>query len=354
MARGHSSCCGIRERNPVNGCCWDNSPTDHGNKAIATSLQTERLRPDAAGIARAAELLRTGALVAFGTETVYGLGADATNGRAVAEIYRVKGRPAFNPLIVHVADQAAANQLIDVPKALIPLTTFWPGPLTLVAPRRPSAPIADIVQAGLPTLAVRVPRNAAARDLLRHFGRPVAAPSANVSGRISPSTADHVLADLDWQIAAVLDTGPCDVGLESTIVGVGDAGPALLRPGGIAAEDLEAAIGQPLNAPAPSADISAPGQLASHYAPDVALVMDVRSPTDATIHIGFGDETGSLNLSPGGDLVEAAANLFALLHRANVAARAAGKTISVSPVPTTGLGIAINDRLRRAAAPRGS
>ncbi len=317
--------------------------------------ETERLAPDAPGIARAAALLAGGGLVAFPTETVYGLGADARNGRAVAAIFEAKGRPRFNPLIVHVASAEAAAALIDLPEAGRRLAAaFWPGPLTLVAPIRAGAGIADLVTAGLPTLAVRVPEHKLALALLRAFGGPVAGPSANPSGTVSPTTAGHVLDGLDGRIAAVLDGGACPVGIESTIIGLAPDAPALLRPGGLPAETIEAALGRPLAAA--GAGITAPGQLASHYAPAARLRLDAAAPRPGELWLGFGPDAGAgsgagLNLSPTGDLHEAAANLFAHL-RALDARAAPGQAVAVAPVPRTGLGRAINDRLARAAAPR--
>jgi L-threonylcarbamoyladenylate synthase len=317
--------------------------------------KTERLAPNERGIARAAALLADGALVAFPTETVYGLGADATDARAVAAIFEAKGRPRFNPLIVHVASREAAERLVELPEAGRRLAAaFWPGPLTLVAARRADAGIADLATAGLPTLAVRVPAHPLALALLRAVGRPIAAPSANPSGRISPTTAGHVLDGLGGRIAAVLDGGPCEVGLESTIIGLSGEAPALLRPGGLPAEAAEAALGQPLQAP--SGGISAPGQLASHYAPRAGLRLDAAAPREGELWLGFGPSRAvgggaALNLSPTGDLHEAAANLFG--HLRTLDARAApGQVIAVAPVPLRGLGRAINDRLARAAAPR--
>ena len=311
---------------------------------------------DAAGIARAAELLRAGELVAFPTETVYGLGADARNGQAVARIFEAKSRPRFNPLIVHVASAEAAARLVDLPEAGQRLASaFWPGPLTLVAPRRADAEIAELVSAGLPTLAVRVPEHEVAQALLRRFGGPVAAPSANPSGRVSPTTADHVLEGLGDRIAAVLDGGPCSVGLESTIIGLdtGAGGTAtLLRPGGLPVEAIEAALGAGLGVLPPVGGISSPGQLASHYAPSAPLRLAVTSPAAGELWLGFGQSPGAdLNLSPSGDLREAAANLFDHLRRLD---RMTGgrRGIAVAPIPQTGLGLAINDRLARAAAPR--
>ena len=312
--------------------------------------QTETLSPDAAGIARAAQRLGQGALVAFPTETVYGLGADARNSLAVARIFEAKGRPRFNPLIVHVASAAKAQDYVqwsDQAQALA--TAFWPGPLTLVLPIRPDAGLSDLVTADLPSLAIRVPAHPLARQLLTAFGGPVAAPSANPSGRISPTTAAHVIAGLNGRIEAVLDGGPCPVGLESTILGLTGT-PTLLRHGGLPAEDIEALLGNPLTQDTTPGKLTAPGQMASHYAPAAAMRLNATStaaPDEALL--GFGPMDCTLNLSPTGSLTEAAANLFPHLHALD--ARGA-TTIAVAPIPETGLGRAINDRLRRAAAPR--
>ena len=308
------------------------------------------LAPDTDGLARAAALLKDGALVAFPTETVYGLGADARNGEAVAGIYAAKGRPSFNPLIVHVSDLAAAEALVTFDAAARALAqAFWPGPLTLVLPLRPGAGISSLVTAGLGTLAVRVPSHPAAHALLETFGGPVAAPSANPSGRISPTTAAHVRAGLGDRIAAVLDDGPCTVGLESTIVGFAPD-PVLLRAGGIPLEPLEACLGQPLLHPtdAPSQP-TAPGQLASHYAPRGTVRLNVADPEPGETYLGFGDHDAPLSLSRSGDLTEAAARLFDCLHQLD---EEGASRIAVAPIPEHGLGRAINDRLRRAAAPR--
>ena len=314
----------------------------HGPRA------TETLQADGAGHARAAAILRAGGLVALPTETVYGLGADATNGRAVARIFAAKDRPRFNPLIVHVASAEAARRLVDWPQAADRLArAFWPGPLTLVLPLRPGTGLSPLVTAGLPSLAVRVPAHPVARELLRVFGGPVAAPSANPSGRISPTTAAHVVAGLSGRVAAVLDGGACGVGVESTIVGLTEA-PTLLRPGGLPAEAIEQALGAPLAANAAGATLSAPGQMASHYAPGAPVRLNAAAARPGEVLLGFGPGACDLNLSPAGDLAEAAANLFAHLH----ALDARGVPIAVAPVPETGLGRAINDRLRRAAAPR--
>lgn len=311
--------------------------------------QTERLG-GAKGLSRAAGLLRAGQTVAFPTETVYGLGADATSREAVAQIYEAKGRPSFNPLIVHVASVGAAARLIELPDTGLRLAeAFWPGALTLVAPMRPDAGIADLVTAGLPTLAVRVPGHPLAQSLIEETGLPLAAPSANPSGRISPTTADHVLDGLSGQIAAVLDGGACPVGLESTIIRVSDAGAALLRPGGIPEEAITEVAGTLVQDS--DGTIIAPGQLESHYAPRSQLRLNAHKSLLEEFSLGFGPGVGHhLNLSPTGNLEEAAANLFAYLREAD--ARAAGRPIAVAPIPEKGLGVAINDRLRRAAAPR--
>jgi len=309
---------------------------------------TLRLAADPDGIARAAELLRDGRLVAFPTETVYGLGGDATNGQAVAGIYAAKGRPSFNPLIAHVASAEAARRHVHWSETAERLATaFWPGPLTLVLPLRANHGISELVTAGLDTLAVRVPAHPTARTLLATLDRPVAAPSANPSGRISPTTADHVLAGLDGRIAAVLDAGPCGVGVESTIVGLSGT-PILLRPGGLPTEEIEALLGQPLARHQQGDNISAPGQLLSHYAPQSTVRLNARAPSDGEVFLGFGPMDCDENLSPSGNLTEAAANLFAALHRLDTT----GKPIAIAPIPERGLGLAINDRLRRAAAPR--
>ncbi|ETX30514.1 L-threonylcarbamoyladenylate synthase [Roseivivax isoporae] len=311
--------------------------------------ETERLAADAAGIARAAGHLRAGRAVAFPTETVYGLGADARSDDAVAGIYAAKDRPGFNPLIVHVADIAAARRLVAWPDAAEALAAaFWPGPLTLVLPMLPDAPVSRLAAAGLDTLAVRMPAHPVARALLSEAGLPVAAPSANRSGRISPTTAAHVLATLDGRIAAVLDGGPTEVGVESTILGLAEA-PRLLRPGGLPREALEAALGAALPGGPAGDAITAPGQTASHYAPVAALRLDATAWRDGEARLGFGPVACDLNLSAAGDLREAAANLFAHLHALDAGGP---RVIAVSPVPGHGLGVAINDRLRRAAAPR--
>jgi L-threonylcarbamoyladenylate synthase len=293
------------------------------------------------GLAEAAQLIEAGRPVAVPTETVYGLAADAGSAEAVARIYAAKGRPSFNPLIVHVADLAEADRIAELPAAARALAErHWPGPLTLVVPLRPGAPIASLVTAGLPTVALRVPAHPAMRALLRASVRPLAAPSANASGRISPTRAEHVLASLAGCIPLILDAGPTQHGLESTIVAVApDGALRLLRPGPLAIAAEAAAAGA----------IEAPGQLASHYAPQKPVRLGAREADADEWLIGFGPVAGHASLSETGDLVEAAARLFDRLHEAEAAAP---PRIAVAPVPRDGLGAAINDRLRRAAAPR--
>jgi L-threonylcarbamoyladenylate synthase len=314
-------------------------------------------------IAEAARCLTGGGLVAFPTETVYGLGADAGNAIAVARLYDAKGRPAFNPLIAHVPDAAAARRLARFDAAAERLAgALWPGPLTLVLPKSAICPVAELATAGLDSIAVRVPDHLVARDLLRAFGRPIVAPSANRAGHVSPTTAAHVLADLRGRIDLIVDGGPTPVGVESTIVAcLGE--PVLLRPGGLAREAIERALGHPLAehplaAPADEGEAPlAPGQLASHYAPRASLRLGAQSVADGEALLAFGpalpagaeNAARMLNLSPRGDLIEAAANLFSHLRALDAAG---ARAIAVMPVPHHGLGEAINDRLMRAAAPR--
>lgn len=309
-----------------------------------TGIKTQVLRPDAEGIAEAARLLGAGALVSLPTETVYGLGGDARDSKAVARIFDAKGRPRFNPLIVHVPDLEAARRFADIDGPIETLARhFWPGPLTLVAPLAQGHGLSPLVTAGLETVALRVPAHPAAQDVLRAFDGPVAAPSANPSGRISPTCAAHVLAGLQGKVDAVLDAGPCPVGLESTIVGGTPL--AFLRPGGLTQEDIEHVVG-PLTKAGDT--ITAPGQLASHYAPRAAVRLNANAAHPGEALLGFGPMQSDLNLSVTGDLIEAAAHLFEHLH----ALDATGRPIAVAPIPNCGLGRAINDRLRRAAAPR--
>ncbi|HUO01309.1 MAG TPA: L-threonylcarbamoyladenylate synthase [Rhizomicrobium sp.] len=301
---------------------------------------------DAAGIVRAARILRDGGLVAFPTETVYGLGADATNGRAVAGIFAAKGRPRFNPLIVHVKDIAEAERYAAFPGIARQLAVhFWPGALTLVLPRTSDA-LSDLVSAGLSTVALRVPSHPIARRLLQEAGLPIAAPSANPSGRVSATTAAHVAESLEEKVDFILDGGPTMLGLESTVIGFDKDRPVLLRPGAIAREEIEAVTG-PLQKAGPT--IQSPGQMESHYAPSASLRLNVSKPELGETLLGFGHAPEAvLNLSAAGDLKEAAANLFAMLRELDKTAR----RIAVTLIPETGLGEAINDRLRRAAAGR--
>jgi L-threonylcarbamoyladenylate synthase len=325
------------------------------------STRVMTVTPEA--LANAVRCLRAGGLVAFPTETVYGLGTDATDGKAIARLYDAKGRPTFNPLIAHVHDAARARGLgiFDAVAARL-AEAFWPGPLTLAVPRQPGCPVADLATAGLATIALRVPAHNVARDLLAAFGGPIVAPSANRSGHVSPTTAQHVLADLRGRIDLVLDGGPSLVGLESTIVAcIGE--PTLLRPGGLPRSDIERVLGHPLADGPPPIELTdseegplAPGQLASHYAPRTPLRLNARTVGTDEALLAFGepippgnDHVSILNLSPGADMIEAAANLFSYLRALDVLGASA---IAVMPIPHNGLGEAINDRLQRAAAPR--
>lgn len=296
-------------------------------------------------MAEAAEIIARGGCVAVPTETVYGLAADATDARAVAGIYAAKGRPSFNPLIVHVADLAAAETLAmfdDRARALA--GRYWPGPLTLVLPHHKDSAIASLVTAGLDTIAIRVPAHRAMQALLRSTGKPLAAPSANASGAISPTCAAHVLSTLDGRIAAILDDGPSTAGIESTIIGL--AGPArLLRPGPIPSRAIEAVLGSALEDAGDG--ITAPGQLASHYAPKKPLRLNAAHGEQGEWMIGFGTIVGNDSLSGTGDLIEAAARLFDALHRADASESA---SIAIAPIPGDDIGAAINDRLARAAS----
>jgi L-threonylcarbamoyladenylate synthase len=308
-----------------------------------------------ASIARAAEILRAGHLVAFPTETVYGLGADATNDRAVAAIFEAKGRPRFNPLIVHLPNFEQATNCVQINElARAAAERFWPGPLTLVLPRRADTQISYLCSAGLDTLAVRVPGHSVAQDLLAALDRPLAAPSANASGGVSPTTAAHVADSLDGRVDLILDGGPCAVGLESSVLDLTGGRPLLLRPGGIPKEELEGTLGSIEEDSSQEDAPRSPGRLASHYAPGQPLRLEARevNPDEALLAFGPAPPAGArttLNLSQNGDIVEAAANLFAMLHALDDPRHAA---IAVMPIPERGLGAAINDRLRRAAEPR--
>ncbi len=302
-------------------------------------------------IKAAVEGLQAGQLVAFPTETVYGLGADATSDAAVARVFAAKRRPQFNPLISHVADAEAAFRLGVFPDEALKLAkAFWPGPLTLVVPRAADCPVSLLASAGLSSIALRVPAHPLARQLLAAFGKPVVAPSANPSGGLSPTTAEHVRKGLGSKVQVILDGGNCLVGVESTVVSfVGDA-PVLLRAGGIERTAIEAALGKQLQDPDANDPLLAPGQLESHYAPHARLRLAAKRPGEREAYLGFGLHShGPYNLSKRGDLAEAAANLFRLLHEIDAEGI---ETIAVAPIPDRGLGEAINDRLRRAAAPR--
>lgn len=316
-------------------------------------METELVAAGRAGIAKAARLLREGSLVAFPTETVYGLGADATNDNAVAKIFSAKQRPRFNPLIVHVATLTEAETIAQFDDRAHRLAqTFWPGPLTLVLPRTPKSEVSLLVSAGLDSVAVRVPGPPLARSLLEETGRPIAAPSANLSGQVSPTTAQHVLDSLGGRIKLILAGGRCSVGLESTVIDLTESNARLLRPGAITDTEISDHIGD-LASEADDDRPRSPGQMASHYAPSATLRLNATTVEPEEAFLAFGPDLRKgetvLNLSKEGDLHEAAANLFAMLRsldRPNI------DRIAVAPIPNTGLGLAINDRLSRAAAPR--
>ena len=326
------------------------------------ACQTRQLEASDAAIAAAAACLRDGGLVAFPTETVYGLGADATNAAAIARLYAAKGRPSFNPLIAHVAGVAEARLIAQFNATAERLAAaFWPGPLTLVLPKTSECQVADLATAGLDTVAIRVPGHPTAQALLRAVGGPVVAPSANISGHVSPTTAAHVHADLNGRIDLIVDGGPVEVGVESTILGCFET-PILLRPGGVPSEAIEAVLGAPLarRPPEPAAGDDqplAPGMLASHYAPRAAVRLEATTVRPGEALLAFGPDalpgaeraTAVMNLSARGDLTEAATHLFGCLRALDAKA---ARTIAVMPIPHDGLGEAINDRLRRAAAPK--
>ena len=301
-------------------------------------------------IIRAARILRQGGLVAFPTETVYGLGADACNDEAVARVFAAKGRPQFNPLIAHVTDLAAAEKLGVFSAAARALAdAFWPGPLTIVVERAAGCPVSRLASAGLSSLALRVPAHTLALALLAEFGGPVVAPSANASGRISPTSAAHVRASLGDAVDMILDGGPSQVGVESTVVSFLDGPPRLLRPGGLPREEIEACLGTRLAEPA-AGPLHSPGQIESHYAPRATLRLNADAPVGGEVYLGFGIHShGPHTLSATGNLIEAAANLFRMLHDLDAEGP---HRIAVAPIPHAGLGDAINDRLNRAAAPR--
>ena len=325
-------------------------------------LKTAILPAGEAATAAAAHSLAAGGLVAFPTETVYGLGADATSSAAVARLYQAKGRPAFNPLIAHVGDIEAGRRMAQFNSEATRLAeAFWPGPLTLVLPKSADCPVADLATAGLDTVAVRVPAHPVAREILRAFGRPVVAPSANLSGHVSPTMAAHVQSDLGGRIDLIVDGGPVDVGVESTIVGCFGE-PVLLRPGGLPRGEIERVLGRPLRRPPEGVDGDtarplAPGMLASHYAPRTSVRLNATSLEPGEALLAFGSDAipgvdaaiAVMNLSRDGDVAEAAANLFGYLRTLDLRG---ARSIAVMPVPHHGLGEAINDRLRRAAVTR--
>jgi len=314
----------------------------------------------AKAIARAAEIIRSGRLVAVPTETVYGLAADATNDDAVARIFEAKSRPQFNPLIIHIAGAEMAKRYVDFSLLASKLADkFWPGPLTMVLPKREDSPLSLLVSAGLDSIAVRAPDHDTAQALIKAVDRPLAAPSANRSGSISPTTTEHVRHSLGDSVDLILEGGACSVGIESSIVKVDGDAVTMLRPGGLAREVIEEFIGRPLADVPPSQSPQAPGMLASHYAPRAKLRLNASAPQEGEAFLGFGAVAANsplaLNLSASGDLREAAANLFKHLHALDrIAATHGLKGIAVAPVPMEGLGEAINDRLMRAAAPRGA
>ena len=311
-------------------------------------MATAIMEPDDAGLEQAANALRAGELVAFPTETVYGLGADASDDKAVANIFQIKGRPSFNPLIVHVRDAAHAKEFCvwnDTAETLA--REFWPGALTFILPRSPGAKLSRLVSAGLDTVALRAPDQVIAQALLARSGFAIAAPSANPSGAVSPTTAAHVAASFGDGIACIVDGGKCRIGLESTVIDLTAPDPGLLRPGGVTGEDIARLLGAPVQAPGDSA-IKSPGMLSRHYATNARLRLNAAAAKADEVLLAFGaGAPGSvLNLSAGGDLTEAAANLFAYLRRLDAPGVVA---IAVMPIPETGLGRAINDRLQRAA-----
>jgi len=303
-------------------------------------------------IEQAAELLRQGKLCAFPTETVYGLGAIASNSEAILSIYQTKNRPQFNPLIVHCTDYEMVAKLVDFSPLAKKLTQFWPGALTLVLPKKPTANISDLVSAGLDTLAVRVPAHKLAQQLIKAVGEPLAAPSANPSGNLSPTNAQMVKSGFDNKVP-VLDGGACEAGLESTIIAIIGEEITQLRAGAIAKEDIEKAIGQSINTASSESKISAPGMLKSHYAPKANLRLNVSNPNPDEAYLAFGIEPKNIaiikNLSPSKDLKQAAKNLFSFLNELD---KAGAKNIAIAPIPNQGLGEAINDRLKRAATPK--
>ncbi len=309
----------------------------------------QRVISGSKGLQRARLAIQAGDIVAFSTETVYGLGADATNNQAVAKIFKTKGRPRFNPLIVHVLNENDAKRLVSWNAAANKLSrAFWPGPLTLVLPRLPGSKVSFLASAGLDTLAIRVPSHNLARKLLSSTNCPIAAPSANKFGRMSPTTALHVDEEFGPELTLILDGGPCALGLESTVVDLTTKRPVLLRPGSITNEEIGTVIG-PIATATQHSKIKSPGMLDRHYAPKASLRLNVNAPVDGEVLVGFGPlaPDGAVNLSPAGDLLEAATNFFSTLRELD---SAGNKKLAIMPIPTSGLGFAINDRLKRAAS----
>ncbi|HIM19930.1 MAG TPA: threonylcarbamoyl-AMP synthase [Rhodospirillales bacterium] len=309
----------------------------------------QRVISGSKGLQRARLAIQAGDIVAFSTETVYGLGADATNNQAVAKIFKTKGRPRFNPLIVHVLNENDAKNLVSWNTAANKLSrAFWPGPLTLVLPRLPGCKVSFLANAGLDTLAIRVPSHNLARKLLSSTDCPIAAPSANKFGRMSPTTALHVDEEFGPELTLILDGGPCALGLESTVVDLTTKRPVLLRPGSITNEEIGTVIG-PIATATQHSKIKSPGMLDRHYAPKASLRLNVNAPVDGEVLVGFGPlaPDGAVNLSPAGDLLEAATNFFSTLRELD---SAGNKKLAIMPIPTSGLGFAINDRLKRAAS----
>jgi len=309
----------------------------------------QRVISGSKGLQRARLAIQAGDIVAFSTETVYGLGADATNNQAVAKIFKTKGRPRFNPLIIHVLNENDAKNLVSWNTAANKLArAFWPGPLTLVLPRLPGCKVSLLASAGLDTLAIRVPSHNLARKLLSSTDCPIAAPSANKFGRMSPTTAFHVDEEFGPELTLILDGGPCTLGLESTVVDLTTKRPVLLRPGSITNEEIGTVIG-PIATATQHSKIKSPGMLDRHYAPKASLRLNVNAPVDGEVLVGFGPlaPDGAVNLSPAGDLLEAATNFFSTLRELD---SAGNKKLAIMPIPTSGLGFAINDRLKRAAS----
>lgn len=313
-------------------------------------------KPDATAYAHATKLLHGGELVSFPTETVYGLGANALDSKAVAKIYSAKNRPSFNPLIVHVANKDTVLNYVEMnDQAQTLAEKFWPGPFTMVLPIKQNCGLSNLITAGLDTVAIRVPENVVAHELITEFDGPIAAPSANKSGKISPTTAKHVSDEFGDELSMIIDGGSCEKGIESTIVRVDGKVIEILRPGSITSSDIENAVGRKVSYQVKTSDQpNAPGQLESHYAPETKMRLNVTETRNDEALLAFGkievsEDRFTLNLSPSGDLIEAAANLFSMMRELD---QMNFNSIAVSPIPETGLGIAINDRLRRAAAPK--